>query len=92
MWNLELKTWCVVDNTVFIPAKISIRGSAQALVIFRSPSHFNCPSEQGVGSLEGQTDLLALQPLPCPSRSCMGREGPLNLYSGHNFTSSISKG
>ena len=44
------------------------------LVKFSLLTLFNCPCEQGVGVLGGITGLPALQPLPCLSRSCMGRE------------------
>ena len=47
-----------------------IQGFAQALVI-------HCPriSTATLSNQEGCTGLLALQPVPCPSRSCVGREG-----------------
>ena len=45
------------------------------LVKFSLSICFNCPSEQGVGCLERQTSLSALQSVCGPFRSCMGGEG-----------------
>ena len=39
-----------------------VQGFAQASVIIHHPC-FNCPSEQGVGGLEGCRGLPALQPV-----------------------------
>ena len=36
---------------------------------------FNCLSEQGVEDLKWHIGLPALQPVPCSSRSYVGREG-----------------
>ena len=47
-----------------------VQGRPQTLVIIHHPL-----SEQGVGGLEGHTGLPALQPVPCLSGSCVGREG-----------------
>ena len=58
----------MVDNVSYV------QGPAQPLVIIHRP-RFNCLSEQGVGSLEGRIGLPALQPVPCLSGSCVGREG-----------------
>ena len=44
-------------------------------VKFSLPTCFNCPSDQGVGGLKEHTSLPALQPVPCPYRSCECREG-----------------
>ena len=42
---------------------------------YSPPTHFNCLSEQGVGALEGCIGLPAMQPVPCLSGSCLGKEG-----------------
>ena len=49
-------------------------------VKFLLPTRFNCPSEEGVGGLEGHTGLPALQPVHCPSKSCVGERGMGTLY------------
>ena len=49
----------------------------ELLVNLSLPTHFNCPSEQGVGGLEGHTVLPALQPVPYPSRPCGEEHGRL---------------
>ena len=45
------------------------------------PTHFNCLSEQGMGSLDGYIGLPALQPVLCLSRPYMGEEGPVYKYT-----------
>ena len=45
------------------------------------------PLSKGLGGLEGCLGLLAMQPVPCPSRSCVGGEGHERLV--HKYTWSI---
>ena len=51
--------------------------------------HISAAAELGGGGgvLDGCTGLPALQPLPCPSRFCMGREGHGCLL--HQYTWSV---
>ena len=39
------------------------------------PTHFSLLSEQRVKGLEEHIGLLAMQPVPCPSRCYVGGEG-----------------
>ena len=52
-----------------------VQGPAQALVIIRHPHVSTASLSKGVGGLEGRIGLPALQPVPCLSGSCVGREG-----------------
>ena len=56
---------------------------AQGEENFSLISRLNCLFEQEVGSLtlEGHIGLPALQPLPCPSGSCVDREGHRCKYT-----------
>ena len=59
----------VVDNVSYI------QGLAQPLVIIHHPHVSTASLSKGWGGLEGRIGLPALQPVPCLSVSCMGREG-----------------
>ena len=77
----------VVDNVSYIQGSVHCSGPHSSFGNYSPPTHFNCPSEQAVGSLEGGIGLPALQPVPCLSESCMGGEGPGCLV--YKYASSI---
>ena len=71
----------MVDNDSYV------QGSAQALVIIHCPHISTASLSKGKGVLEGHIGLSALQPVPCSSRSYVGREGHRRLV--HKYTWSI---
>ena len=52
-----------------------VQGLTQLLVIIHHPNVSTASMSKGVGGLEGRIGLLALQPVPCLSGSCVGGEG-----------------
>ena len=52
-----------------------IKGPAQVLIIIHHLHVSTASPSKGGGGLEGRIGLPALQPVPCLSGSCMGREG-----------------
>ena len=67
-----LGTWrrCGLEENVSY-----VQGPAQPLVIIHNPHVSTTSLTKGWGGLEGRIGLLALQPVPCLSGSCVGREG-----------------
>ena len=51
-----------------------VQGPAQVLVIIHHPNVSTASLSKGWGGLEGCIGLPALQPVPCPSGSCVGGE------------------
>ena len=60
------------------------QSSAQAFGKVFICLHITAPLSKGWGGLEGHKGLLALQLLPCPSRSCIG--GKEHGYLIHQYT------